>query len=112
LEVVDADALDVEVETAVEITQLATFHRNSKDETDFPCLPPASVPVVPVVFAVPPDPEPDWVAEVVGAAVEAGVMVAEARQSFWQFSYARFSAAVPFPWKQLEMHSIVAFCWE
>ena len=46
-----------------------------------------------------------------GAAVEAGVMVAEATQSFWQFSYARFSAAVPFPWEQLEMHSIVAFCW-
>lgn len=88
-EVPDGDALEVEVETA-----------------------PAFDVDAPVVFELPDPvsvaPEP---AVVDGAAVEAGLIVAEARQSFWQFSYARFSAAVPFPWKQLEMHSIVAFCW-
>jgi len=75
---------------------------------------PASDPVAPVVFALPdavPVPVAPEPAVVDGAAVEAAVTVAEATQSFWQFSYARFSAAVPFPWEQLEMQSIVAFCW-
>jgi hypothetical protein len=66
--------------------------------------------------ALDPEPEPEPVPlalEPVLVAVAAevdGVMVADARQPFWQFWKFKSSSAVPLPLGQLETHEMVLFC--